>query len=95
MSKSPSVQANWKIRFEDEALLKKDGFPDLLIKKDTMTTVLVTYNNNNQQPRRKRRGTVLNVSHCVFYKVVAVGFNTLCYDAERCRGRRVLNPPHE
>ena len=37
----------------------------------------------NQQPRRKRRGTVLNVSHCVFYKVVAVGFNTLCYDAER------------
>ena len=35
----------------------------------------------NQQPRRKRRGTVLNVSHCVFYKVVAVGFNTLCYDA--------------
>ena len=37
----------------------------------------------NQQPRRKRRGTVLNVSHCVFYKVVAVGFNTLCYDSER------------
>ena len=37
----------------------------------------------NQQPRRKRRGTVLNVSHCMFYKVVAVGFNTLCYDAER------------
>ena len=31
----------------------------------------------NQQPRRKRRGTVLNVSHCVFYKVVAVGFNSL------------------
>ena len=31
----------------------------------------------NQHPRRKRRGTVLNVSHCVFYKVVAVGFNTL------------------
>ena len=25
------------------------------------------------------------------HKVVAVGFNTLCYDAERCRGRRVLN----
>ncbi|QSH96705.1 Sir2 silent information regulator family NAD-dependent deacetylase [Treponema medium] len=24
---------------------------------------------------------MLNVSHCVFYKVVAVGFNTLCYDA--------------
>ena len=45
----------------------------------------------NQQPRRKRRGTMLNVSHCMFYKVVAVGFNTLCYDAER----RVLNPPHE
>ena len=22
----------------------------------------------NQQPRRERRGTVLNVSHCVFYK---------------------------
>ena len=37
----------------------------------------------NQQPRRKRRGTVLNVSHCVFYKVVAVGFNTLCYDEKR------------
>ena len=35
----------------------------------------------NQQPRRLRRGTVLNVSHCVFYKVVAVGFNTLYYDA--------------
>ena len=31
----------------------------------------------NQQPRRKRRGTVLNVSHGMFYKVVAVGFNTL------------------
>ncbi|QSH91877.1 hypothetical protein C5N99_04445 [Treponema medium] len=45
----------------------------------------------NQQPRRKRRGTVLNVSHCVFYKVVAVGFNTLCYDASV----GVLNPPHE
>ena len=59
MSKSPSVQANWKIRFEDEALLKKDGFPDLFIKKDTMTTVLVTYNNNNQQPRRKRRGMLI------------------------------------
>ena len=42
-------------------------------------------------PRRKRRGTVLNVSHCVFYKVVAVGFNTLCYDASV----GVLNPPHE
>ena len=46
---------------------------------------------HNQQPRRLRRGTVLNVSHCVFYKVVAVGFNTLCYDASV----RVLNPPHE
>ena len=45
----------------------------------------------NQQPRRKRRGTVLNVSHCVFYKAVAVGFNTLCYDASV----GVLNPPHE
>ncbi|AIW90500.1 hypothetical protein JO41_12295 [Treponema sp. OMZ 838] len=45
----------------------------------------------NQQPRRKRRGTVLNVSHCVFYKVVAVGFNTLYYDASV----GVLNPPHE
>ena len=45
----------------------------------------------NQQPRRKRRGTVLNVSHCVFYKVVAVGFNTLRYDASA----GVLNPPHE
>ena len=45
----------------------------------------------NQQPRRKRRGTVLNVSHCVFYKVVAVGFNTLYYDASI----GVLNPPHE
>ena len=45
----------------------------------------------NQQSRRKRRGTVLNVSHCVFYKVVAVGFNTLYYDASI----GVLNPPHE
>ena len=45
----------------------------------------------NQQPRRLRRGTVLNVSHCVFYKVVAVGFNTLYYDANV----GVLNPPHE
>ena len=42
-------------------------------------------------PDAKRRGTVLNVSHCVFYKVVAVGFNTLCYDASV----GVLNPPHE
>ena len=46
---------------------------------------------SNQQPRRERRGTVLNVSHCVFYKVVAVGFNTLRYDASV----GVLNPPHE
>ena len=46
---------------------------------------------HNQQPRRKRRGTVLNVSHCVFYKVGAVGFYTLCYDASV----GVLNPPHE
>ena len=45
----------------------------------------------NQQPRRERRGTVLNVSHCMFYKVVAVGFNTLRYDASV----GVLNPPHE
>ncbi|QSH92932.1 GntR family transcriptional regulator [Treponema medium] len=43
------------------------------------------------KPRRTRRGTVLNVSHCMFYKVVAVGFNTLCYDASV----GVLNPPHE
>ena len=39
----------------------------------------------------ERRGTVLEVSHCMFYKVVAVGFNTLCYDASV----GVLNPPHE
>ena len=38
----------------------------------------------NQQPRRKRRG-------CCSHKVVAVGFNTLCYDASV----GVLNPPHE
>ena len=31
---------------------------------------------------------MLNVSHCMFYKVVAVGFNTLCYDASV----GVLNP---
>ena len=30
----------------------------------------------NQQPRRLRRG-------CCSHKVVAVGFNTFCYDAER------------
>ena len=42
----------------------------------------------NQQPRRKRRGTVLNVSHCVFYKVAAVGFNILYYDASV----GILNP---
>ena len=42
-------------------------------------------------PRREHRGTVLNVSHCMFYKVVAVGFNTLRYDASV----GVLNPPHE
>ena len=30
------------------------------------------------------------------HKVVAVGFNTLRYDAERTlRSDRVLNPPHE
>ena len=45
----------------------------------------------NQQPQRERRGTVLKVSHCMFYKVVAVGFNTLRYDAIV----GVLNPPHE
>ena len=45
----------------------------------------------NQQPQRLRRGTVLNVSHCVFYKVVAVSFNPLYYDASV----GVLNPPHE
>ena len=38
----------------------------------------------NQQPRRLRRG-------CCSHKVVAVGFNTLCYDASV----GVLNPPHE
>ena len=38
----------------------------------------------NQHPRRKRRG-------CCSHKVVAVGFNTLCYDASV----GVLNPPHE
>jgi len=43
-----------------------------------------------------RRGTMLNVLHCMFYKVVAVGFNTLRYDAERTlRSNRVLNPPHD
>ena len=36
-----------------------------------------------------------SVGVCCSHKVVTVGFNTLCYDAERCRGRRVLNPPHE
>ena len=38
----------------------------------------------NQQPRREHRG-------CCSHKVVAVGFNTLCYDASV----GVLNPPHE
>ena len=38
----------------------------------------------NQHPRRKRRG-------CCSHKVVAVGFNTLRYDASV----GVLNPPHE
>ena len=38
----------------------------------------------NQQPRRERRG-------CCSHKVVAVGFNTLHYDASV----GVLNPPHE
>ena len=31
----------------------------------------------------------------IFDEVVAVGFHTLYYGAERCRGRRVLKPPHE
>ena len=39
-------------------------------------------------PDAEHRGTVLEVSHCMFYKVVAIGFNTLCYDA----GAGVLNP---
>ncbi|QSH92576.1 hypothetical protein C5N99_08190 [Treponema medium] len=28
----------------------------------------------------------------MFYKVVAVGFNTLCYDAERCRKTAGIKP---
>ena len=39
----------------------------------------------NQQPRRERRG-------CCSHKVVAVGFNTLFYDA---RSVGVLKPPRE
>ena len=31
----------------------------------------------------------------IFDEVVAVGFHTLYYGAERYRGRRVLKPPHE
>ena len=54
-----------------------------ICKKNYSTQEVNTITQQNQQPRRERRGTVLNVSHCVFYKVVAVGFNTLCYDAER------------
>ena len=53
----------------------------------TIKTMFTEINN----PDAAHRGTVLNVSHCVFYKVVAVGFNTLCYDASV----GVLNPPHE
>ena len=45
----------------------------------------------NQHTPTRASGTVLNVSHCVFYKVVSVGFNTLRYDASV----GVLNPPHE
>ena len=37
----------------------------------------------NQEPRRLRRGTVLNVLHCVFYKVVAVEFHSPYYVAKR------------
>ena len=40
----------------------------------------------------ERRGTVLKVSHCMFYKVVAVGFNTLRYDAERSRVSAGIKP---
>ena len=54
-----------------------------ICKKNSSIQEVNTITQQNQQPRRERRGTVLNVSHCVFYKVVAVGFNTLCYDAER------------
>ena len=50
----------------------------------TIKTMFSEINN----PDVEHRGTVLNVSHCVFYKVVAVGFNTLCYDASV----GVLNP---
>ena len=35
----------------------------------------------NQHTPTRTSGTVLNVSHCMFYKAVAVGFNTLYYDA--------------
>ena len=34
-------------------------------------------------PDAEHRGTVLNVSYCVFYKVVAVGFDTLYYGEKR------------
>ena len=42
-------------------------------------------------PDAEHRGTVLEVSHCMFYKVVAVGFHTLYYGASV----GVLKPPHE
>ena len=46
--------------------------------------------------REIKRGMVINnpdasVGVCCSHKVVAVGFNTLCYDASV----GVLNPPHE
>ena len=71
-----SVDKNGNIHSVDSEIKKNKKTADKII---------------NQQPRRERRSTVLNVSHCVFYKVVAVGFNTLRYDASV----GVLNPPHE
>ena len=39
---------------------------------------------------------VKNVQGCRFLtRWLQSGFNTLYYDAERCRGRQVLNPPRE
>ena len=52
--------------------------------KNGVNTAMKVFILENQQPRRKRRG-------CCSHKVVAVGFNTLCYDASV----GVLNPPHE
>lgn len=41
------------------------------------------------------QGKKLAVQKCtrmyIFDEMVAVSFNTLCYDVERCRERRVLN----